>query len=127
MILMYPLYKTTCLQRPPCFRDHQVVFIDRFAVVLCISNGILLPRDFSPLTAMLCVDQTGSVAAGVSTSGPAFKIPGRVGDSPLPGCGFYANNRGGAAAGEYSNNFHCHNCNTWFGAHKAGHTTLPHS
>jgi N4-(beta-N-acetylglucosaminyl)-L-asparaginase len=47
---------------------------------------------------MLCVDQTGSVAAGVSTSGPAFKIPGRVGDSPLPGCGFYANNRGGAAA-----------------------------
>ena len=29
---------------------------------------------------------------GVSTSGPPFKAPGRVGDSPLPGCGLYADN-----------------------------------
>lgn len=28
--------------------------------------------------------------AGVSTSGAPFKSPGRVGDSPLPGCGLYA-------------------------------------
>lgn len=42
--------------------------------------------------AVLCLDQTGCVAAGVSTSGPPFKLPGRVGDSPLPGCGLYADN-----------------------------------
>ena len=33
------------------------------------------------------------MAAGISTSGPPFKIPGRVGDSPLPGCGLYADDR----------------------------------
>ena len=38
---------------------------------------------------------------GVSTSGPPFKLPGRVGDSPLPGCGYYADDTGGAAAGTY--------------------------
>ena len=42
--------------------------------------------------AVLCVDLSGCVAAGVSTSGPPFKHPGRVGDSPLPGCGLYADN-----------------------------------
>lgn len=39
---------------------------------------------------MLCLDQNGHLSAGVSTSGPPFKTPGRVGDSPLPGCGLYA-------------------------------------
>ena len=32
------------------------------------------------------------ILLGVSTSGPPFKAPGRVGDSPLPGCGLYADN-----------------------------------
>jgi beta-aspartyl-peptidase (threonine type) len=32
------------------------------------------------------------LAAGTSTGGRAFKRPGRVGDSPLVGCGFYADN-----------------------------------
>jgi beta-aspartyl-peptidase (threonine type) len=35
-------------------------------------------------------DQHGCVAAGTSTGGLAGKRPGRVGDSPLPGCGLYA-------------------------------------
>lgn len=42
---------------------------------------------------MLCVDKQGDIAAGVSTSGPPFKLPGRVGDSPLPGCGLYADGK----------------------------------
>ena len=43
--------------------------------------------------AVVCVDKHGHVGAGVSTSGPPFKPPGRVGDSPLPGCGYYANDK----------------------------------
>ncbi len=43
--------------------------------------------------AVLCLDRGGYIAAGVSTSGPPFKPPGRVGDSPLPGCGLYADDR----------------------------------
>lgn len=35
-------------------------------------------------------DTSGNVAAATSTGGTPFKPPGRVGDSPLPGSGFYA-------------------------------------
>ncbi len=40
----------------------------------------------------------GNVAAGCSTSGLAWKIPGRVADSPLVGCGYYADDAAGAAS-----------------------------
>lgn len=42
-------------------------------------------------------DREGNLAAGVSTSGLAWKYPGRVGDSPIIGAGNYADNRFGAA------------------------------
>ncbi len=45
----------------------------------------------------LGVDASGEVVAGVSTSGLAFKLPGRVGDSPLVGAGGYADAEVGAA------------------------------
>lgn len=48
---------------------------------------------------MVVVDKSGNVAAGTSTNGASHKIPGRVGDSPIPGSGAYADNAvGGAAA-----------------------------
>ncbi|NLG26768.1 MAG: asparaginase [Chloroflexi bacterium] len=46
----------------------------------------------------LALDAKGNLAAGVSTSGYAWKYPGRVGDSPICGAGYYCDNRGGAAA-----------------------------
>jgi len=46
----------------------------------------------------LAQDAGGNLCAGVSTSGPGWKYPGRVGDSPLIGAGNYADNRYGAAA-----------------------------
>lgn len=47
---------------------------------------------------MLAVDARGHVVAGCSTSGLAWKIPGRVADSPLVGCGYYADSAAGAAS-----------------------------
>jgi beta-aspartyl-peptidase (threonine type) len=38
-------------------------------------------------------DATGRLAAATSTGGTPFKPPGRIGDSPLPGAGFYADQR----------------------------------
>lgn len=38
-------------------------------------------------------DGRGSLAAATSTGGTPKKLPGRVGDSPLIGCGAYADNR----------------------------------
>ncbi len=47
----------------------------------------------------VAVDRNGDVAAGTSTGGTSFKPVGRVGDSPLIGCGVYADNLfGGASA-----------------------------
>ncbi|MHB0859084.1 MAG: isoaspartyl peptidase/L-asparaginase [Anaerolineae bacterium] len=45
----------------------------------------------------LALDGAGNLAVGVSTSGFAWKYPGRVGDSPIAGAGYYADNRYGAA------------------------------
>ena len=47
---------------------------------------------------MLGTDGNGHLVAGCSTSGLAWKIPGRVADSPLVGCGFYADDSAGAAS-----------------------------
>ncbi|GAC1652932.1 MAG: isoaspartyl peptidase/L-asparaginase [Herpetosiphon sp.] len=44
----------------------------------------------------LALDAAGNVAAAISTGGTPNKLPGRVGDSPLIGCGFYADNELGA-------------------------------
>jgi N4-(beta-N-acetylglucosaminyl)-L-asparaginase len=47
---------------------------------------------------MVATDGKGHVVSGCSTSGLAWKIPGRVGDSPLIGCGVYADDNVGAAS-----------------------------
>ncbi|CAG9791813.1 unnamed protein product [Diatraea saccharalis] len=48
---------------------------------------------------IVAIDNYANVAAGTSTNGAKFKIPGRIGDSPIPGSGAYADNSvGGAAA-----------------------------
>lgn len=43
-------------------------------------------------------DHHGNLAAATSTGGTPFKPPGRVGDSPLPGAGFYATEHAAASA-----------------------------
>jgi beta-aspartyl-peptidase (threonine type) len=40
----------------------------------------------------VAIDRAGTIVAGTSTGGSMFKPAGRVGDSPLPGCGYYADN-----------------------------------
>ena len=63
-------------------------------------------RDETPLDAyrghdtvcVLALDSAGRMVAGTSTSGLFLKEPGRVGDSPIVGSGFYCDARYGAAA-----------------------------
>ena len=40
----------------------------------------------------VALDKEGNLAAATSTGGMTNKLPGRIGDSPLPGAGCYANN-----------------------------------
>ncbi|XP_066295270.1 N(4)-(Beta-N-acetylglucosaminyl)-L-asparaginase-like [Branchiostoma lanceolatum] len=57
----------------------------------------VLPGGHDTLGLIVLDTKSSRIAAGVSTSGAPFKAEGRVGDSPLPGCGLYADDAGGAA------------------------------
>lgn len=54
------------------------------------------PLQRAPRGTVGCVarDCEGRLAAATSTGGTPFRPPGRVGDSPLPGCGYYADRSG---------------------------------
>ncbi len=71
-----------CVANPPTHEASDYVPLQGFGTVGCVA-----------------VDQHGNIAAGTSTGGTKFKRAGRVGDSPLIGCGTYADNLlGGASA-----------------------------
>jgi len=56
------------------------------------------PPDDHDTVGVVAVDGTGGLAAATSTGGRWFALPGRVGDSPQAGAGFYAASAGGASA-----------------------------
>ena len=59
----------------------------------------LSPYDGHDTVGVVTLDSQGSMSAGTSSSGLFMKRPGRVGDSPLSGSGFYVDSEvGGAAA-----------------------------
>ncbi|MEW5816595.1 MAG: isoaspartyl peptidase/L-asparaginase, partial [Spirochaetota bacterium] len=55
------------------------------------------PQRSTETVNFLALDDSGDIASGTSTSGWAWKYPGRVGDSAMIGSGNYADNRYGAA------------------------------
>lgn len=56
------------------------------------------PQRVAGTVDVIAIDAQGNMASGVSTSGWAWKYPGRLGDSPIIGAGNYCDNRYGAAA-----------------------------
>lgn len=81
---------------------------ERFAlehgIALCDPKDLITEREaqiwasFSGKVAGLgtvgavALDRQGNIASGTSTGGTPYKLPGRVGDSALVGCGCYADN-----------------------------------
>jgi L-asparaginase len=63
-----------------------------------LSNTITDPERVRDTTVFLGRDGSNGIGVVTSTSGWAWKYPGRLGDSPIPGAGFYADSRYGAAA-----------------------------
>jgi beta-aspartyl-peptidase (threonine type) len=55
-------------------------------------------RRFHGTVGAVALDRSGTVAAGASTGGIDAMLPGRIGDTPLIGCGVYADNRTGAVS-----------------------------
>ncbi|RYY50709.1 MAG: glycosylasparaginase [Chitinophagaceae bacterium] len=66
-------------------------------------NGPFAPMHFEDGTlnhdtmGLLALDSHNNLSGGVTTSGMAFKMHGRVGDSPVIGAGLYVDNEVGAA------------------------------
>lgn len=63
-----------------------------------LSRTITDPERVRDTTVFLSRDSADGLNVVTSTSGWAWKYPGRLGDSPIPGAGFYADSRFGAAA-----------------------------
>ncbi len=59
------------------------------------------------------VDGAANVAGVTTTSGLAFKIPGRVGDSPIIGAGLYVDNEVGAAGSTGRGEANLQNCSSF--------------
>lgn len=76
---------------------------DRPGSTLLVSNHPthnaqrLTPDDHDTI-GLCALDCDGNLAVGCTTSGMAWKLPGRVGDSPIIGSGLYVDNEIGAAA-----------------------------
>lgn len=63
-----------------------------------IATRVLAHREGSDTMNVMVRDAQGHIVVAVTTSGIAWKYPGRVGDSPVIGAGLYADDRYGAAA-----------------------------
>lgn len=63
-----------------------------------LNSMITDPEKVRDTTVFLTKDAHEGIYAATSTSGWAWKYPGRLGDSPIAGAGFYADSRYGAAA-----------------------------
>jgi len=60
-------------------------------------RGIPGDKDNHDTLGMIAIDASGQMAGACTTSGMAFKMHGRVGDSPIIGAGLYVDNEVGAA------------------------------
>lgn len=58
-------------------------------------GGVNMPGD---TVGAVAIDHIGRIAAGASTGGICGKPPGRLGDTPIPGAGFYADDLAAGAA-----------------------------
>ena len=62
-----------------------------------IDEGLIEPEHFHGTVHCIGLNAKGAVAGVTSTSGLAWKVPGRVGDSPILGAGLYVDGEVGAA------------------------------
>jgi L-asparaginase len=63
-----------------------------------LARAAIDPETVRDTTVYLAKDASGTIASGGSTSGWAWKYPGRLGDTPIIGAGSFADTRYGAAA-----------------------------
>lgn len=85
-------------------------FAVEFGLGLCDPKDLVIDREMEMWAARsgkvanlgtvgaVGLDVHGNLASGTSTGGTSYKFPGRIGDSPLVGCGCYADNLASAVS-----------------------------
>ncbi len=86
---------------PLCPPEELICEREKKAWAKCIQGDHLSEFHFSPqhgTVGAVALDMQGRIVAGTSTGGTCCKLPGRVGDSPLIGCGCYADIEAGGVS-----------------------------
>ncbi len=79
-----------------------------------VADGLLDPSKMYGTINMNAVSAKGEVCGVTTTSGLAFKIPGRVGDSPILGAGLYVDGDVGAAGSTGRGEANLYNLSSYF-------------
>lgn len=86
---------------PLCSPESLVLERERAAWKKCLVDDHAAEHHFSHesgTVGAVAMDSKGNLVAGTSTGGTCCKFPGRVGDSPLIGCGCYADAQSGGVS-----------------------------
>jgi N4-(beta-N-acetylglucosaminyl)-L-asparaginase len=78
-------------------RNAEEIHTDDFAILKRKADTINDDGNHDTI-GMVAIDKDGHVSASCTTSGMAWKLHGRVGDSPIPGSGLYVDGEVGGAA-----------------------------
>jgi len=80
-----------------CAREHEIEMCD--TAILITDRKRQEHLHGADTVGAVARDPAGRLAVAVSTGGIRGKLAGRIGDSPIPGAGFYADDRFGAVCG----------------------------
>lgn len=86
---------------PLCDPEDLILDRERAAWRLCLEDSHAAEHHFSHdlgTVGAVALDAGGHLIAGTSTGGTCCKFPGRIGDSPLIGCGCYADVEAGGVS-----------------------------
>src|ERR1700675_2228394 len=80
----------------PEWKEHVAAIFDHDEEKIAYAERVIAHPPTGTIPCM-AVNEKGDISATTTTSGLAWKIPGRVGDSPIIGAGCYVDNEVGAA------------------------------
>src|SRR5271168_4605909 len=80
------------------FHDPAFLFSPEYAEKLAAAPESHTTQPSGGTVGAVAVDREGHLCAATSTGGTCCKVPGRVGDSPMIGCGCYADEQAGGVS-----------------------------
>jgi beta-aspartyl-peptidase (threonine type) len=93
-----PLPRNAVVRRRPAGRRRTPSALTAMKLFQAMTRRRLRKADGQETVGAVALDVRGTVAAGASTGGVDVMLPGRVGDTPLIGCGVYADDEAGAVS-----------------------------